>query len=140
MLTPAKNCTNFKSRQFTRMLTRLYDAELAKAGLKSTQFSLLTHVARRGPIYATALANRMEIDTSTLSRNIKLLVRSGWLVMNVGEDARNRIITITPTGLAKQAEADVYWCQVQKKVNESLGEERITSLLSIIDECMERLK
>jgi DNA-binding MarR family transcriptional regulator len=140
MLTPAKNCTNFKSSQLSRKLKRLYDAELAKAGLKSTQYSLLTHVARRGPISATALANRMEIDTSTLSRNIKLLVRSGWLVMNVGEDARNRIITITPTGLAKQAEADVYWCQVQKKVNESLGEERITSLLSIIDECMERLK
>jgi DNA-binding MarR family transcriptional regulator len=140
MLTPAKNCTNFKSSQLSRKLKRLYDAELAKAGLKSTQYSLLTHVARRGPISATALANRIEIDTSTLSRNIKLLVRSGWLVMNVGEDARNRIITITPTGLAKQAEADVYWCQVQKKVNESLGEERITSLLSIIDECMERLK
>jgi DNA-binding MarR family transcriptional regulator len=140
MLSPAKNCTNFKSRQFTRMLTRLYDVELAKAGLKSTQFSLLTHVARRGPISATALANRMEIDTSTLSRNIKPLIRFGWLVMNVGEDARNRIITITPTGLAKQAEADIYWCQVQKKVTELLGEERITSLLSIIDECMEKLK
>lgn len=140
MLLPTKNCTNFKSRQLSRMLTRRYDVELSKAGLKTTQFSLLTHVVRRGPISASALANRMEIDTSTLSRNIKPLITSGWLMINVGDDARSRIVSITPDGIEKQVEADAYWCLAQNKVTEILGEERVTSLLSIIDECMARLK
>lgn len=137
---PKKNCTNLKSRQLARLLTRIYDAELSKSGIKATQFSLLTHVAFRGPISASALARLMEIDTSTLSRNIKPLINAGWLAMNIGEDARSRIVVITSAGLQKQKEADVFWGVAQQRLCELLGEKRLASLTFILDECLAALQ
>ena len=138
-LTP-KNCTNFKSRQLARLLTRHYDAELAKAGLKGTQFSLLTHVQRFGPITPGILAKRMGLDASTLTRNLQPLLRAGWLVQDVGLNARNRFISMTPAGFEKQAEADLHWLIAQESVKTLLGHERATALVALIDECLERMQ
>ena len=46
----SSGCTNFKLRQLLRRVSQQYDAELAKAGLKTTQYSLLSHVLKLGPI------------------------------------------------------------------------------------------
>ena len=42
--TKPQGCTNFKLRQLVRRVSQLYDAEVGKAGLKTTQYSLLSHV------------------------------------------------------------------------------------------------
>ncbi|MDZ4212918.1 MAG: hypothetical protein U1C59_14515, partial [Methylotenera sp.] len=62
----AKRCTNLKARQFARALTRLFDTELAKSGLKATQFSLLAKIYNGGPVSPSNLALRMELDKSSL--------------------------------------------------------------------------
>ena len=36
-----RGCTNFRLRQLMRRLDQHYDAELSKAGLRTTQYSLL---------------------------------------------------------------------------------------------------
>ena len=66
-----QGCTNFKLRQLVRRVSQLYDAEVAKAGLKTTQYSLLSHVLRLGPIRPGDLAQAMTMDASTLTRNLK---------------------------------------------------------------------
>jgi hypothetical protein len=74
-----KGCTNFKTRQLARLLSRHYDQELAKAGLKTTQYSLLSHVLHQGPVAPGELARRMGLDASTLTRNCSLCwPRAGW--------------------------------------------------------------
>ena len=60
-----QGCTHFKLRQLVRRVSQLYDAELSKAGLKTTQFSLLSHVLRLGPIRPGDLAQAMTLDAST---------------------------------------------------------------------------
>ena len=67
-MTEAKpqGCTNFKLRQLARRVSQLYDTEVAKAGLKTTQYSLLSHVLRLGPIRPGDLAQAMTLDASTL--------------------------------------------------------------------------
>ena len=57
-----QGCTNFKTRQLSRLLSRHYDAELAACGLKTTQYSLLSHVVQLGPIAPGELARRMGLD------------------------------------------------------------------------------
>ena len=43
-------CTNFKLRQLMRRVAQHYDLEMSGAGLKTTQYSLLSHVLKlRGP-------------------------------------------------------------------------------------------
>jgi DNA-binding MarR family transcriptional regulator len=132
----AKGCTNFKTRQLARMLSRQYDAELAKAGLKTTQYSLLGHVLHLGPVAPGELARRMGLDASTLTRNLQPLLTAGWLVQQAGADARSRFITLTPVGRDKHVEAMRHWKAAQKGINATLGEERVVALHALLDDCM----
>ena len=131
-----RGCTNFKTRQMARLLSRHYDVELAKAGLKTTQYSLLNHVLHQGPIAPGELARRMGLDASTLTRNLQPLLAAGWLVQAAGADARSRLITLTPAGRDKQAEALAHWKAAQLNVNATLGAERVVALHALLDDCM----
>ncbi|GCL61277.1 MarR family winged helix-turn-helix transcriptional regulator [Pseudaquabacterium pictum] len=135
-----QGCTNFKLRQLLRSVSRLYDAEMAQAGLKTTQFSLLSHVLSLGPIAPSALAERMGMDASTLTRNLRPLVDKGWVLQGPGADARSRLITITPTGTAKQAEARQHWKRAQLALNARLGTAQVAQLHQLMDDVQHSLQ
>ncbi len=135
-----KGCTNFKTRQFGRLLSRHYDAEMAKVGLKTTQYSLLTHVLRLGPIAPGELARRMGLDASTLTRNLQPLITNGWLQQEAGADARSRSVVITAAGRDKQVEAQRRWKAAQQTINATLGADRVAALHALLDECMAELQ
>ena len=135
-----KGCTNFKTRQLSRLLSRHYDAELAVVGLKTTQYSLLTHVLRLGPLAPGELARHMGLDASTLTRNLQPMVAAGWLLQEAGVDARSRSVSITPAGRDKQAEAQRRWKSAQQQVNDLLGIDRVAALHQLLDECTAALR
>ncbi|RZL89865.1 MAG: MarR family transcriptional regulator [Variovorax sp.] len=135
-----KGCTNFRLRHLLRQVARHYDAEVAKSGLKTTQYSLLSHVLHLGPLRPSDLAQAMGIDASTLTRNLKPLVASGWLVQGEGADARSRLIAITDAGRKKRTEAQRHWRTAQEKLNGLLGIERVVALHALIDESIELLQ
>ena len=108
-LTRPRGCTNFKTRQLGRLLSRHYDAELAKVGLKTTQYSLLSHVLKLGDIAPGELARQMGLDASTLTRNLQPMLAAGWVVQEPGLDARSRCIRLTQAGRDIHAEAQRHW-------------------------------
>lgn len=63
-----QGCTNFKLRQLMRRVANHYDVEMARCGLKTTQYSLLSHVLKLGPIRPGDLAAEMKMDASTLTQ------------------------------------------------------------------------
>ncbi len=128
-----QGCTNFKLRQLLRQIARHYDLEMAAAGIKATQFSLLSHLVSLGPIAPTELARQMGLEPSTLTRNLRLLIAHGWVLQGPGADARSRLIEITPDGRAKQAEAKRCWKKAQLELNRRLGEQQVAELHSLID-------
>ena len=81
-----QGCTNFKLRQLMRRVATHYDAEMAQCGLKTTQYSLLSHVLKLGPIRPGDLAVAMKMDASTLTRNLRPLVDAGWVTLEAGAD------------------------------------------------------
>lgn len=132
-------CTNFKLRQLLRSVARLYDEQLAQAGLKGTQYSLLSHVQALGPIAPSALAAHMGMDASTLTRNLRPLIEHGWVLQGPGADARSRLVSITPAGQAKQAEARAHWKRAQLSLNRLLGAAQVAALHRLIDRAQARL-
>lgn len=130
-----RGCTNFKTRQLARLLSRHYDAELARAGLKTTQYSLLSHVLSLGPIAPGVLATRMGLDASTLTRNLQPLLAAGWLQQAPGADARSRLITLTDAGRERHALARRHWKAAQLQVNAQLGSDRVAALHALLDDC-----
>ena len=138
-ITTPQGCTNFKLRQLTRRVTRHFDAELAKAGLKTTQYSLLSHVLRMGPLRPVDLARAMGVMPSTLTRNLQPMLAAGWLTMEEGADARSRLISLTDAGRDMRAQAQRSWRSAQNKLNAVLGEARVAALHALIDESMAML-
>lgn len=138
MTPPARpqGCTNFKLRQLARRVSQLYDAEVGKAGLKTTQYSLLSHVLKLGPIRPGHLAERMTMDASTLTRNLKPMLAAGWLELSAGDDGRSRRVSITDAGRAKRAEAQRHWKAAQESLNRRLGSDRVQAIHALVDDSL----
>jgi DNA-binding MarR family transcriptional regulator len=134
-----QGCTNLKLRQLMRRVAQHYDAEVGKTGLKGTQYSLLSYVAKLGPIRPADLAREMKIDASTLSRNLRPLIDAGWLAMGPGADGRSRLVSVTGEGREKRQEAQRRWRVAQEAINDVVGTGRVVQLHALIDECLELL-
>ncbi|TAG82462.1 MAG: MarR family transcriptional regulator [Betaproteobacteria bacterium] len=133
-LTAPIGCTNYKLRSLLRRVSVVYEREMASTGLKTTQYSVLTHIEKLAPITQAALAIEMGMDSSTLSRNLKPLVASGWVAIESGEDARSHTLSLTKAGVAKRAEAKRAWKRAQLALNERLGVANVAHLHDVIDQ------
>jgi DNA-binding MarR family transcriptional regulator len=134
-----QGCTNLKIRQLGRMVGRHYDQHMATVGLKSTQYALLTHVVKLGPIRPGDLARRLQMDASTLSRNLQPMVAQGWLTVGAGDDARSRRIDATDAGRALRTEAQRAWKAAQTALNRQLGPQQVAALHALLDATMAAL-
>lgn len=128
-----KGCTNLRLRQLGRMVNRHYDHHLAAVGLKSTQYALLSFVVKLGPIRPSDLARHLQMDASTLTRNLQPMVAQGWLRVGAGENARSRLIEATAEGVALRAEAHRAWKAAQTALNRRLGVEQVAALHDLLD-------
>jgi DNA-binding MarR family transcriptional regulator len=135
-LAKPQGCTNMQLRQLMRRVAQHYDLEVGKTGLKGTQYSLLSHVAKLGPLRPGDLAQAMTIEPSTLTRNLKPLLAAGWLTLSAGNDGRSRSIAITESGRAKRAEAQRRWRVAQEGINQTLGVGRVLALHALIQESL----
>ena len=131
-----RGCSSYKVRRLSRRLSQLFDGHVAATGLKTTQYSLLNHVARLGPMRPGELARSMGLDASTLTRNLRPLVAAGWMEVGPGDDERSRRVSLTVAGVAKRAEAQRAWKRAQLAFNERLGAARVARLHAVVDECM----
>lgn len=134
-----KGCSSLKLRQLSRRVSQLFDAEVSSAGLKTTQYSLLSHVVRLGPVRPGQLAAVMEMDASTLTRNLQPLLTQGWVQVGPGDDGRSRQVEVTPAGRAMHAQARKAWQRAQQGFNARMGAERVARLHAVIDECLAQL-
>ena len=129
-------CSSFKLRQLSRRVSQHFDHIVGAAGLKTTQYSLLSHIVKLGPVRPGELAVQMEMDASTLTRNLRPLVVQGWVAIGAGDDGRSRCVTVTAAGRAKRVEAQREWKRAQMALNARLGEASVQRLHALIDACL----
>jgi DNA-binding MarR family transcriptional regulator len=135
-----RGCTNLKLRQASRLVTRHYEAFVVTTGLKITQYSLLSYVVKLGPLRAGELAAAMQLDASTLTRNLRPLLERGWVQVHAGDDARSRVIEATDAGRALRAQAQKAWKRAQLALNQRLGTAQVAALHLLLDDCITRLE
>jgi DNA-binding MarR family transcriptional regulator len=114
-------CQNL--RRVTRVVTRIYDQELRKAGLEVTQFGLLTALAAIEEANQKRLSAGFAMDSTTLTRTLGLLLKQGWVRVRRGKDRRERLFRLTPEGNRKMAEAKRYWERAEQRLQRELGGE-----------------
>lgn len=119
----AWRCTCFNTRKAARVVTEFYDRALAPSGVTAPQFTLLGAVTMLGPGPILRLAENLALDRTTLTRNLKILQKHGWVTLTPGEDRRERVVDLTEEGKAAFDRTLPYWNKAQSKVEETLGEE-----------------
>ena len=131
-----RGCTSQKVRRLSRRISQHFDHIVAESGLKTTQYSLLSNVALLGPLRPGELARAMNLDASTLTRNLQPLVAAGWLAIGPGADERSRLVSITDAGMRKRQEAQRSWKRAQLAFNARVGADAVARLHAAVDECM----
>lgn len=110
-------CVCLHLQRAARTVGRRYDAALQPTGLTHEQFSLLMLLVRPEPPTVGALAAELALDRTTLSSNLRPLVRRSLLRLAVdAADARVRRPVLTPEGHALLQEALPLWRAVQLAV------------------------
>ena len=125
----ARACACANLRKAARVVTQVFDEALAPSGLRVTQFTLLVTNRLAGESTINELAERMAMDRTTLSRNLRPLVRSGLLEVRPGKDSRMRLVRVTPAGERILEEAYPLWKRAQEETVGALGGERYEALL-----------
>ena len=123
-------CASFNLRRADRVVTQLYDEKLRPAGLKSTQFTLLTAVRLHQPVTINCLAEGIVMDRTTLTRNLRPLEKEGMIAIAPGRDRRVREVSLTGHGRATLDRAYPLWQEAQREVAERLGSERLARLIA----------
>lgn len=113
-------CQNL--RRLSRIVTRIYDEELRRAGLEITQFGLLTALAQAGEVNQKRLSAGFAMDSTTLTRTVGLLRKQGWVRARRGKDRRERLFSLTGAGKRQMAMAQPHWERAEQRLRKEVGD------------------
>jgi DNA-binding MarR family transcriptional regulator len=119
----ARNCIAVRLRLLNRVVTNLYDDALRPLGLKVSQLNILVVTAKLGLAQPAKVCDILQLDPSTLSRNVERMRARGWLEVVPGEDARTQPFRLTARGGRLLERAVPAWGQAQQQAQELLGDE-----------------
>ncbi|HEV2733086.1 MAG TPA: MarR family winged helix-turn-helix transcriptional regulator [Terriglobales bacterium] len=117
-------CMCASTRRASRALTQMYDDSLRPLGLHATQFSILQALELAGEVSQNQLSNLLFIDSTTLTRNLRILRKKGWIAVRAGADRRERWLRLAPLGWRQLQRATPVWEGVQRELRHKLGDVR----------------
>ncbi len=117
----SNGCLATRVRQLSRIVTRVYDDAMRPLGITGSQFTLLTQLGQQDGITAVEIGFTLDIEKSTLSRNLKRLLALGLIEMDPPAGRRGRGLHLTPKGQAMIKDAYPVWHQAQHRALGILG-------------------
>ncbi|MBP6770741.1 MAG: MarR family transcriptional regulator [Reyranella sp.] len=117
-----ESCAGWNVRLAARRVTRFLEQRMDGAGLSFAQFGLMAEIASADDDTITALATRMGLDQSTLSRTLRTLEADGLVEIAVAEgDQRRRMVWLTEKGARRLEAALVSWRQAHAELDKFLS-------------------
>jgi DNA-binding MarR family transcriptional regulator len=113
-------------------VSRLYDEEMRSVGLRTTQYTLLRLLERAGEVRQRDLGALLSLDETTLTRNLRPLVKVEWVAVRTGEDRREKFVRITDSGRVKLDVAFPAWERAQKQMRSLLPRDVWQNLLTVL--------
>ncbi len=129
----ASECVVMRWRMTNRVLSAIYDEELRPFGLKSSQLSLLVAVTKAGPIRRIELGRLLSLDPSTLTRNLAVMLKHGWIeeVPDDG-DQRGAPLQTAATGRKLLERLAPAWHRAQARAKKMLGSSGVELIFSAL--------
>jgi DNA-binding MarR family transcriptional regulator len=117
----SSSCLATRVRQLSRIVTRVYDDAMRPLGITASQFTLLTQLAQQDGITAVEIGFALDIEKSTLSRNLKRLLALSLIIMDPPAGRRGRGLHLTPKGQAVLKDAYPVWIEAQRLATTVMG-------------------
>ena len=124
----AQQCLAVRLRMLNRVITNIYDDAFRDLGVKTSQLNILVATKRMGLARPAEICDILQLDTSTLSRNVERMKARGWLEVVPDEDARAQPFRLTAKGKRLLDRAQPAWEQAQQKATELLGADAIDAI------------
>jgi DNA-binding MarR family transcriptional regulator len=139
-LSTSFGCTCLRLRKAARRVSQIYDGYVAPHGLTITQYGLLAHLRALPGIGIGALADKLVMDPTTLTRNLKPLEKKGLVVFRTDpSDRRARALHLTAEGRDAFRAAKAGWTKAQRHVEAALGNADVGALHQALEGALERL-
>ncbi len=129
----ASECIALRMRMLNRVISKLYDDALRPLGLKGSQMTILVAAQKVGIVRPNELAEHLQLDVSTLSRNAERMKTRGWLEVVPDEDGRAQPFRLTAKGRRLLESAIPKWLEAQQKAKQMLGEDAVDLVRSAAD-------
>jgi DNA-binding MarR family transcriptional regulator len=125
-------CACSQVRRLARKLSSLYDTLLSPEDLTITQYSLLANIERVGQLSHAVLAEKVGMERTTLTRNLRPLTRAKWVTAATGEDRRQHLLQLTPAGRRKLVRSLPSWEEAQGQFLSQFGTESLQELRALV--------
>lgn len=117
----AHRCVALRARRLSRLVTRLFEEALRDEPVTLPQFTLVGATILKGPLSPAQLARELDLDKSTLSRNLRLLERAGLLRCEEAAGGVGQRIHPTDRGRRVFVRALPAWRAAQARAVEAMG-------------------
>lgn len=115
-------CLCLHTRRAARALSRRFDEAFRPLGLTNGQFSLMMALNRAKAPSIGQVSTLLAMDRTTLTANLKPLVRRGLVAVTTDEaDRRSRLLTLTPAGRELLVGAVPVWKQTHAALERLVG-------------------
>lgn len=132
-------CLSFALKRCSRAITQIYDHNLSRTGIRSTQFNLLMAIATSDTRTLTQLAKILVMDRTTLTRNIKPLEKLALIQSVPSKDKRSKSYSLTEKGQMLLNEALPIWNRVQQQVkNVFPAEQELQEFINFLGKVVEK--
>jgi DNA-binding MarR family transcriptional regulator len=118
----ARECIAVRVRLINRVVTALYDEALRPFGLRISQANILAAIAFAGAVRPAQISRILQIEKSTLSRDVELMKRNGWVQSDPPAGGRNQTVQLTPAGTKLLDKIRPSWEQAQADARRLLGQ------------------
>lgn len=126
-------------RRATRKATRTYDKYFADVGISIAQFGILQTISLGSKKTITQIADDLDMERTTLTRNLNPLISQGWVALTDGPDKRSRSVSLTPQGLEILKDGRKAWTNAQKNMRENMGTQDLDELHRLLAQLLNRL-
>ena len=98
--TIAQECLVMRARKVARALTRVYEEEMRGHGATVAQVNILVAIGVGGALRPAVLIDALDLEKSTLSRNLRGLEDAGWVTLerDAGSGKGGQVIRLTDAG------------------------------------------
>jgi DNA-binding MarR family transcriptional regulator len=127
----AQNCLAVRVRLIGRVVTGIYDRAVEGHGLSIAQANLLAALGVVGPCAPTKLGDVLHLERSTVSRNLNLLLKHGWIEALTSDAKGVREVALTRAGRKKVESVIPDWRRAQDQVTELLGPASVQEIMAI---------